>query len=1487
MAKSSDEIKELQRSINRLQGSDGTVLHLGGRAYLVQAEAVVDPDVLLALLMRETVSEAEAIDGLTRGCELEEPARWIDGRWLGALQRDLRILEKHPDLAGLTRSASRLFRGEVIDRGWLAARRERLDQLQEAFTRNPGVPGSHWEAALLLARCFHGDETAERLDALRDRSTRLSAERRREALERIEKVVLRLEGGAPVPAPAPEESPPADFLDEMAQQLRLVERLPGRARRKRLRPIVAAVLAWPGAPGPVAADEPRSDPADSLSQQIRQLAAWQIAQQGSTRSPEFQERLALCLSRYGLSFPPGPDCAVRFDEPLLEEALRRWPLVQKWLADQDLRLEQVMDLLALPGGEGEDGLRGRHLAKVGGWVVDGLERPLLRDVARLRLLNDLVDEDWDAGTARAYIRWATRLAPHYRQYGIELALTPKAFERLRAARQEELAVLGLCLLEHHAPVAGAPPARQIALLDATLALFQKLPDKARRCLEGLESVPAGLAAALCPDFAAWLEHDPALDRHLHLCGLLGLPQVPSKNLLRDFELAARRAAELAHLTSLSELTETQRQRIAQLSRDTPPPGPGWTKRRLAERNEVLATQLLERRIDQALIEILGRAFGLSLARITPAWRDVFRFFLSTERNRESLGLLLRNATANPGRYFPPSLAKNREWLQKAGERMKAEAWLQPRRRPVELGGRRFTLELEEDPVEVLRMGVPFNTCLSLEDGGNAAATVLNALDVNKRVLYLRDAAGGMVARQLIAVSSDFTFLRYRLYSAQYLPGVVEVFRAMCEEIARESGLPLGDSGEPAQLHDGFWYDDGAAPFAETPPTPVGEYCRFLGLPAPPEEAHGVGVLHHEAFLWQALREKDPRRFADNLPMLSRSLMERELAGRLVARHGRVALAREFRQGLRTLLPALLWAGMEQGPEALLRVARRLDPSSWEGRLLWSILQDFPATPASLKEMAALAVRVAESSQSVDDWGLEHGTMDELRQSAGQLDLALLLDLCDRLSPVWDKVVESHPGCAQCRTGAEQAVLAAAEGVFLRDPDARLVVGCLQSGRRSELAQRVALRILGLFPFPRQKGQPLTPSALQACERAPADAPWVRQALRGLEERRSTSLVRSPEMLAAWIRQGAGVDPATWPCPAEPPFQALRDLVFHVPALVPWLAERFGVPQEGTDAWSPDPFELYIQRQVATPWREHLVRHRAAKGRRGARAALWLRVLERREKPPAQTEAEMPPWPAEHVDAERLRDALRVVWRDQGELAAADASHPELGRALDTLMAANISPDLQVQWLAEIRARTGGALGPLLQERVAKRLTDSLRRLPLPLTPDLLLWLWDFPPLREPVLAVLHRTVEQCLEPASRILRLHRSLQEAAWARAIDPRSLLEDWVLRLADASHEIRHALVNAGDREHFLFVIRTVLSRSGPEQWCELYKGVYDSRSVTLFLDELARQPASQREELLHLLPPDREGEPQLHRLWFAHALAGGSSGRTAEDQAPSVPS
>jgi hypothetical protein len=153
MAKSSAEIKELQRSVNRLQQAHGSLLRIGGRAYLVDSEAVLDPEALIGLLARETVAETEAVAGLGKGCRLRAPARAIDGRWLGGLQRDLKLLETHPDLAALTRQAPRLFRRQRVGRDWLAERRSQLARRpirRERFPdpRHSGTPAGRGGAAV-------------------------------------------------------------------------------------------------------------------------------------------------------------------------------------------------------------------------------------------------------------------------------------------------------------------------------------------------------------------------------------------------------------------------------------------------------------------------------------------------------------------------------------------------------------------------------------------------------------------------------------------------------------------------------------------------------------------------------------------------------------------------------------------------------------------------------------------------------------------------------------------------------------------------------------------------------------------------------------------------------------------------------------------------------------------------------------------------------------------------------------------------------------------------------------------------------------------------------------------------------------------------------------------------------------------------------------------------------------------------------------------
>lgn len=58
---------------------------------------------------------------------------------------------------------------------------------------------------------------------------------------------------------------------------------------------------------------------------------------------------------------------------------------------------------------------------------------------------------------------------------------------------------------------------------------------------------------------------------------------------------------------------------------------------------------------------------------------------------------------------------------------------------------------EKDPLEALKMGNYFGTCLSLDGVMNAYSALVNVVDVNKHVIYARTKKGAVVARKLIAI----------------------------------------------------------------------------------------------------------------------------------------------------------------------------------------------------------------------------------------------------------------------------------------------------------------------------------------------------------------------------------------------------------------------------------------------------------------------------------------------------------------------------------------------------------------------------------------------------------------------------------------------------------------------------------------------------------------------------------------------------------------
>jgi hypothetical protein len=192
-------------------------------------------------------------------------------------------------------------------------------------------------------------------------------------------------------------------------------------------------------------------------------------------------------------------------------------------------------------------------------------------------------------------------------------------------------------------------------------------------------------------------------------------------------------------------------------------------------------------------------------------------------NRGLLRRLLRScALDDPGAMARhPANVAFLEQLAAGG--VDAAAWLDAHHERAALttvSGGRIHLGLERDPLAVLQMGSYFDTCLGPR-GGNAHAAVANACELNKRVLYVRDARGKVIARKLIGISESEELIGYHLYShvsgedATILQTLVDDY---LRRFAVACGLRRSDVGTVGRLFAASWYDDGAVPWSAVPST---------------------------------------------------------------------------------------------------------------------------------------------------------------------------------------------------------------------------------------------------------------------------------------------------------------------------------------------------------------------------------------------------------------------------------------------------------------------------------------------------------------------------------------------------------------------------------------------------------------------------------------------------------------------------------------------
>ncbi len=131
-------------------------------------------------------------------------------------------------------------------------------------------------------------------------------------------------------------------------------------------------------------------------------------------------------------------------------------------------------------------------------------------------------------------------------------------------------------------------------------------------------------------------------------------------------------------------------------------------------------------------------------------------------------------------------------------------------------GRTLHLTLEDDPLEVFRMGAHFQTCLS-PGAMNYFSVFANAADINKRVLYARDGAGKVVGRCLLALTAKGEMLVFEAYCHDGDLGFEKICAGFADQLARRMGTVRVPRGTVPALVASRWYDDGPLDFSRSYP----------------------------------------------------------------------------------------------------------------------------------------------------------------------------------------------------------------------------------------------------------------------------------------------------------------------------------------------------------------------------------------------------------------------------------------------------------------------------------------------------------------------------------------------------------------------------------------------------------------------------------------------------------------------------------------------
>lgn len=343
------------------------------------------------------------------------------------------------------------------------------------------------------------------------------------------------------------------------------------------------------------------------------------------------------------------------------------------------------------------------------------------------------------------------------------------------------------LAEHFAATSAHPPAEKVRWCEAYPEELRPLLVELHRVTPVAEEICARALRRILPDRDALRTEVGHLRRRLED----GSAKHPEHLRLRLEHLEARL--------------------VSDGSSGEPPSGRATAKLRERierERVESLRTYL-EERYRGFVTELLDEEEPLVLPE-DPALLNVLDHVMDLPSRFRRLGLRLARRRAGPSPWDLRDDPANREWLERARTRgLRVDRWLDVDEsvRATSRSGRELRLALERDPLEILRMGGYFRTCLS-PGSCNFYSAVLNAADANKQVLYARDARGRVHGRCLLALTRENGLLAFEPYHHDTAPDFPAMAGAFVERLADDLGAEIALRGEVEDLHQGDWYDDG-------------------------------------------------------------------------------------------------------------------------------------------------------------------------------------------------------------------------------------------------------------------------------------------------------------------------------------------------------------------------------------------------------------------------------------------------------------------------------------------------------------------------------------------------------------------------------------------------------------------------------------------------------------------------------------------------------